>query len=155
MKDRIKINSSWTTYENKIPDTTQEGLESELTYSDLNQSISLLSHFAKSRTDTEGSNLRRPDLSYGFNYIRKIANSKFGIINFNLNYKYIGDHLDWTGSKNELVKSVDLMNMSINKDWLGYNFAFNISNLLNERYEKPATYSQNGRQVTFGFKKLY
>jgi len=155
MKDRIKVNSSWTAYENKIPDTTQEGLESELTYSDLKQNISLLSHFAKSRTDTEGSNLRRPDLSYGFNYIRKIANSKFGIINFNLNYKYIGDHLDWTGSKNELVKSVDLMNMSINKDWLGYNFAFNISNLLNERYEKPATYSQNGRQVTFGFKKLY
>ena len=31
MKDRIKINSSWSGYENKILDTTQEGLESEIT----------------------------------------------------------------------------------------------------------------------------
>jgi len=155
MKDRIKINSSWTTYENKIPDTTQEGLESELTYSDLNQSISLLSHFAKSRTDSGGPNSRRPDLSYGADYVRKITNSKLGTFNFNLNYRYIGDHLDWTGSKNEFVKSLDLMNMSINKDWLGYNFSLNISNLLNERYEKPATYSQDGRQLRLGFKKLY
>ena len=155
MKDRIKVNSSWTSYENKIPDTTQEGLESELRYSDLKQSISLLSHFAKSRTDSGGPNSRRPDLSYGIDYIKKITDSKLGTFNFNLNYRYIGNHLDWTGSKNEFVKSVDLMNMSINKDWLDYNFSFNISNLLNERYEKPATYSQNGRQLTLGFKKLY
>ena len=47
------------------------------------------------------------------------------------------------------------MNMSINKDWIGYNFSLNISNLLNERYEKPATYSQDGRQLRLGFKKLY
>ena len=32
MKDRIKINSSWSAYENKMPDTTQEGLESEITF---------------------------------------------------------------------------------------------------------------------------
>jgi len=155
MKDRIKVNSSWTAYENKIPDTTQEGLESELTYIDPKHTISLLSHFAKSRTDTGGPNSRRPDLSYGADYIRKITNSKLGTFNFNLNYRYIDEHLDWTGSKNEFVKSVDLMNMSINKNWFGYNFSFNISNLLNERYEKPATYSQNGRQFRFGFKKLY
>ena len=30
MKDRIKINSSWNAYENKVPDTTQEGLENEI-----------------------------------------------------------------------------------------------------------------------------
>ena len=32
MKDRIKIKSDWSAYENKIPDTTQEGLESEITF---------------------------------------------------------------------------------------------------------------------------
>jgi len=155
MKDRIKVNSSWTAYENKIRDTTQEGLESELIYSDLNQSISLLSHFAKNRTDTGGPNSRRPDLSYGANYSRKVVIPDFGAFNFNLNYRHLGDHLDWTGSKNEFVKSVNLMNTSINKDWFGYNFSINISNLLNERYEKPATYSQDGRQFILGLRKLY
>ena len=47
------------------------------------------------------------------------------------------------------------MNTSINKDWFGYNFSINISNLLNERYEKPATYSQDGRQFILGLRKLY
>ena len=27
--------------------------------------------------------------------------------------------------------------------------------MINEKYEKPATYTQNGRQFRFGFKKLY
>jgi hypothetical protein len=30
MTDRIKIKSDWSGYENKIPDTTQEGIESEI-----------------------------------------------------------------------------------------------------------------------------
>ena len=31
MTDRIKIKSDWSGYENKIADTTQEGIESEFT----------------------------------------------------------------------------------------------------------------------------
>ena len=54
MKDRIKIKSDWSGYENKIPDTTQEGLENEIIFSGNNQSISVISHFAKSRTATGG-----------------------------------------------------------------------------------------------------
>ena len=61
MKDRIKINSSWNAYENKVPDTTQEGLENEFKWLGNNQSLSLVSHFAKSRTDSNGPNSRRPD----------------------------------------------------------------------------------------------
>ena len=45
MKDRIKINSSWDAYENKVLDTTQEGLENELSYNFLDQKISLMSNF--------------------------------------------------------------------------------------------------------------
>ena len=47
MKDRIKINSSWSAYENKVLDTTQEGLENELSYNISDQKISLLSNFSK------------------------------------------------------------------------------------------------------------
>jgi len=30
-----------------------------------------------------------------------------------------------------------------------------LTNLLNERYEKPATYSQDGRQLRIGLRKAY
>ena len=41
MKDRIKIKSSWSAYENKVPDTNQEGIESEIKFFRKNQSLLL------------------------------------------------------------------------------------------------------------------
>ena len=156
MKDRIKIKSDWSGYENKVPDTTQEGVESEINlFLQNDQKVKIMSHFAKSRTDTGGPNSRRPDLSYGIDYEKKIGTKKYGPINLNLNYRYIGDHLDWTGSKNEFVKSVELIDLLLRKKSSGYVYSLSFTNLLNERYEKPATYSQNGRQIRFGFKKFY
>ncbi len=155
MKDRIKIKSDWSAYENKEPDTTQEGLESEIKFFGNNQSISLISHFAKSRTDSGGPNSRRPDLSYGIDYSTKFSLPSYGSFNLDLSHRYIGDHIDWTGSKNEFVKSVDLVDMSIRKNWFGNIISLNFTNLLNERYEKPATYSQDGRMVNFGFRRAY
>ena len=156
MTDRIKIKSDWSGYENKVPDTTQEGIESEITLLLVeDQKLSINSHFAKSRTDTGGPNSRRPDLSYGIDYIKKINFKSYGPINLNLNYRYIGDHIDWTGSKNSFVKSVDLVDLSINKQILGNTYSLSLTNLLNERYEKPATYSQDGRQFRIGFSRLY
>ena len=155
MKDRIKINSSWNAYENKLTDTTQEGLESELAFVADNQQISLISHFAKSRTDTNGPNSRRPDLSYGIDYSRNFYSPKYGPFDLNISHRYIGDHIDWTGSSNEFVKSVDIVDMSIRKKWYGNIISIDFTNLLNERYEKPATYSQDGRMLRFGFKRAY
>ncbi len=155
MKDRIKIKSDWSGYENKIPDTTQEGLESEITFLGNDQNLSILSHFAKSRTDTGGPNSRRPDLSYGIDYYKKLKLTNYGTFDLNLSHRYIGDHIDWTGSKNEFVKSVDLVDLSIRKNWYGNTISLNFTNLLNERYEKPGTYSQDGRALSFGLRKTY
>ena len=155
MKDRIKINSSWDAYENKIPDTTQEGVESEITWLGNNQSLSLISHFSKSRTDTNGPNPRRPDLSYGLDYSKKFDISLYGPFDLKFSHRYIGDHIDWTGSKNESVKSIDLVDLSIRKKINNNTISFNLTNLLNERYEKPATYSQDGRSISFGIRKTY
>ncbi len=155
MKDRIKIKSDWSAYENKIPDTTQEGLESEIIFLGNEQRVSIISHFAKSRTATGGPNSRRPDVSYGFEYLKKINLSEYGSFDINLNHRYIGEHIDWTGSQNAFVKSVDLVDMSIRKNWFGNIISLNFTNLLNERYEKPATYSQDGRQISLGFRRSY
>ncbi len=156
MTDRIKIKSDWSGYENKIPDTTQEGIESEINiFLDNDQKFSMMSHFAKSRTDTGGPNSRRPDLTYGIDYEKKLNTDKFGSLDLNLSYRYIGDHIDWTGSKNEFVKSVDLVDLIIKKKIFNNDLSLSITNLLNERYEKPATYSQDGRQFKIGYTRLY
>ena len=153
--DRIKIKSDWSAYENKIPKTTQEGLESVITFSGKNQNISIVSHFAKSRTASSGPNSRRPDVSYGVDYSKKFNLTDFGSFDLNLSHRFIGDHIDWTGSENAFVKSVDLVDMSIRKNWFGNIISLNFTNILNERYEKPATYSQDGRALSFGFIRSY
>ena len=45
--------------------------------------------------------------------------------------------------------------MSINKKFLSNIISFSITNLLEEEYEKPATYAQDGRQFRINFRKLY
>ena len=162
--DKISFNSTAyrTTISNRISgstnltgDTNQEGLESELSFSGNDQSLVIVSHFAKSRTVTKGPNSRRPDLSYGFDYNKIFNFTEYGDVKFNLSHRYIGDHIDWTGSKNEFVKSVDLVEMSIQKNLYENLFSINFTNLLNERYEKPATYSQDGRAANISWRKNY
>ncbi len=155
MKNRIKIKSDWSGYENKLPDTTQEGLESELIFLGKNQSLSIVSHFAKSRTAAGGPNSRRPDLSYGIDYFKKFNLPEFGPFDLNINHRFIGEHIDWTGSANTFVKSVDLVDMSVRKNFFNNTVSLNITNFLNERYEKPGTYSQDGRQLSFSFIRTY
>ena len=88
-------------------------------------------------------------------YSKKFNSSLYGPFDLNLSHRYIGDHIDWTGSKNEFVKSVDLIDMSISKSWYGNIISLNLTNLLNERYEKHGTYSQDGRMINFGFRRAY
>ena len=73
----------------------------------------------------------------------------------NLSYKHTGQFIDYDGSKNSRQKSTDLVDLSIKKSWFGNILSINVTNLLNERYEKPATYSQDGRQLKVGFSKTY
>ena len=69
--------------------------------------------------------------------------------------KYTGKYIDWDGSKNSRQKSTDIIDLSLTKNLFGNIFSLKLTNILNERYEKPATYSQEGRQIRFGFKSLF
>ena len=72
-----------------------------------------------------------------------------------MNYKHTGKFIDYDGSKNSRQKSTDLLDLSIKKNWLGNILSINLTNLLNERYEKPATYSQDGRQLRLSLRRNY
>jgi len=153
--DRIESNAAYSMHENELIDINQEGLESELLFSGKNQNIGLYTNFSKSRKANGQAQSRRPDLSYGANYSKEINSSIYGPFNLNLNYKHTGQYIDWDGSKNSRQKSTDLVDLSIKKNWFGNTLSINLTNLLNERYEKPATYSQDGRQLRIGLRKAY
>ena len=153
--DRIESNGAYTKHENYQTDLNQEGVESELFFKRKNEDISLFTNFSKSKKVNGNAQARRPDLSYGANYTKKFKSSVYGPFNLGLNYKYTGRFLDYDGSGNSMQKSTDLIDLSINKNWLGNIVSLNLTNLLNERYEKPATYSQDGRQLRIGFRKTY
>lgn len=153
--DRIETNSAYSKHENKKTDLNQEGLENELIFKDKDKSFSIFANFMKSRTASGGHQSRRPDLTYGSKFSKNFLLKNYGKFNLNLNYKFTDNYLDWDGSANTFQKSTNLLDLSITKNWLGNSISLNINNLLNERYEKPATYSQDGRQLRFSFTKSY
>ncbi len=153
--DQIETNSAYSKHENKLIDINQEGLENEISFNRKNESIAFYNLFSKSRKTNGQAQSRRPDLSYGLNYSKKNLNSPFGNINLNLNYKFTGKFIDWDGSANSKQKSTDIVDLSLTKNLFGNIFSLKLTNLLNERYEKPATYNQDGRQITFGIKSLF
>ena len=52
-------------------------------------------------------------------------------------------------------KVLIFVDLSLTKNFQGNTFFIKLTNLLDENYEKPATYSQEGRQIRFGFKSLF
>ncbi len=153
--DRIESNSSYTRHENELIDINQEGLENEISISKLNQKLVYFVNFSKSRKANGQAQSRRPDLSYGLNFYNNIDSKKYGPFDIILNYRHTGKYVDYDGSKNSKQKSTDLINLLIKKNLSGNTISLNLKNLLNERYEKPATYSQNGRSVNISWKKNF
>jgi len=152
--DRLESNASFTATENKTIDLDHEGLESELTYEGQNQKLSLFATFSKSKTEKGVSQQRRPDLNYGINLSKKFINTSIGPFNMNLNYKFTGKHLDYDGGT-AVAPETDIINVNFSKNIFGSLLNLSISNLLNEKYEKPLTYFKDGRQLRLGLKKLY
>ena len=72
----------------------------------------------------------------------------------NLNYKFTGKHFDNDGGSVE-TKSTDIVDINFSKNIFNSIWNLSISNLLNERYERPLTYSKDGRQFRVGFRKSY
>ena len=136
-------------------DINQEGLENSISFKSDNQMFSLFNNFSKSRKDTGQAQNRRPDLSYGANYFKKIRKSPIGEVIMNVNYKHTGKYTDWDGSKNSVQESVDLVDLSIKKKLSDNLISLNIKNLFNKNYEKPATYSQDKRKISINFQRSY
>ena len=153
--DQIEPNSAYSKHENQLIDINQEGVENEISFIKKNDIFSFYNMFSKSRKTNGQAQSRRPDLSFGFNYLKKNLPSPIGKLSINLNYRHTGKYVDWDGSKNSKQKTTDLLDLNITKNLIGNIISFKITNLFNERYEKPATYNQDGRQLRIGVKRNF
>lgn len=122
-------------------------MENELSITKLNEKIQIYSNFSKSRKDNGQVQARRPDIVYGINYLKQIKYSPIGNYNLNLSYKHTGKYDDYNGSINTKQKQTDIFDLSINKKLQNKILYIDLKNFTNERYEKPATYIQNGREI--------
>ena len=138
-------------------DLNQSGVETEFTFKSENQFLKFFGTSLSSKKNTGEDQVRRPDKTYGAKYMKKLKTNLLGPLQLNLNYQYYGKHWD-THSSNWstiLMDSTDIVNLSLAKKINNHNWSLNVTNLLDEVYQRPHGYMQEGRQINIGFKKTY
>ena len=157
IEDALLYDSSYkggSGYTNNKSDLKQDGIESNLVFKNNKQKLSFYNTISSSK-QTDGSHqLNRPDSTYGINYDLDVNDSILGSFTFLYNYKHYGKSFDYAPTVTK-VDSTDIMNLSILKN-IGFSVvSFNVSNLLDENYQRPYGYSQNGRLFNLRFRINY
>ena len=141
-------------YTNSQSDLNQDGIESNLTFKGEAQKFSIFNTIASSRKVDGTRQLNRPDSTYGISYSKKFINKLIGPFNLNYNYKHYGKSFDYKPGVTK-VDSTDIMNLSLSKETTIGLWSVNITNLLDEKYQRPEGYGQNGRLIRFKLDKLF
>ncbi len=152
IKDALLYDGSYkggSGYTNNKKDLKQDGIESNLIFSNKNQKLKIFNTISSSRQVNGNRQLNRPDSTYGINYDINIKNKIIGPISLNYNYKHYGKSFDYAPGVTK-VDSTDVMNLSISKKYNLGILSINISNLLDENYQRPYGYSQDGRIFKIG-----
>ena len=157
IEDALLYNSSFkggSGYTNNKSDLKQDGIESNIVFKNSNQKFSIFNTISSSKKIDGSHQLNRPDSTYGISYDINIPNSLIGPLSVNYNYKHYGKSFDFKPSITK-VDSTDIMNLSVSKDLNFGILRFRITNLLDEKYQRPEGYEQNGRLFRFDLKRYF
>ena len=157
IEDGLLYDSSYgggSGYTNNKSDLKQDGIESNISFKKENQNLSIYNTISSSKKIDGTRQLNRPDSTYGINYNLKIDNSYTGPIDLYYNYKHYGKSFDFAPTVKK-VDSTDIMNLSLAKDFGLGTLSLSLTNLTNEKYQRPYGYSQNGRLINFRYKLKY
>ena len=138
-------------------DLNQSGIETLLIIKNEKQELSFSGTSLSSKKTNGLDQVRRPEKTYGVRYNKNIDTTFFGPLKLNLKYQHYGKHWD-THALNYstiLMDSTDIMDLSLSKKINGQNWSLNISNILDEVYQRPHGYMQEGRQIRLGFTTSY
>lgn len=147
------IEYSGNTYVNGTGTTEQSGVELSFTNSSDTGSVRLFATSLSSEKSDGSAQLRRPETSMGANVMRKI-NEDVKVV---ANYKFTGEHFDIHNSNFTTIDMPEthLLDVGIKKNFKGYEMGLNVFNLLDQDYQKPHGFAQEGRHLGFTFKKKF
>lgn len=147
------IEYSNSTYMNASGTTNQSGIE--LSYSNVNdsQSTKFFATNLSSEKADGSAQLRRPEFSVGANFVKKLDQE----YRFIANYKFTGEHFDTHNSDYTTITMPEthLLDLGVRKNMGGYEIGLNIFNVLDQDYQKPHGFSQEGRHLGFTFRRTF
>ena len=157
ISDQIEYKSNKYVNNSDNLETKQKGINTNLNFQLKQTSIELSSSILSSKKNDGTYQLRRPKKTYGINIYRELENELIGNYNLNINYNYYGNHYDTHSSTFKTIKmdSTDLINIGVSKKKNKNTFKIKLTNLLNEKYQRPHGYSQDKRKIMFEFKTNY
>ena len=144
-----KNNFATTIFKNDIGTLNTDGIE--FSYKQKNSKF-FISHLNSKTNDSV--NLRRPNWALGMMHTKDLKNN----FSITTNYKYKGKHIDlhnvnWT--ERVTMPETHLLDVNLGYNYHGIEFGVSLLNLLDERYESPHGFNQEGRKLTMGFKKSF
>ncbi len=133
-------NYTTTVFQSDIGDLNTDGIE----FSYNKKNLKFFASHINSKTN-ETKNLRRPNFNLGFMHNYSFEND----YNLTTNYKYKGSHLDihntnWTTIS---MPEIHLLDLSVSKNFYGIDFGITMSNILDQAYESPHGFNQEGRAL--------
>ena len=140
---------------NETIDIKQKGLESTLTFQNINTKISLNSSLSKSTEGNGRPQLRRPEKQFGINYNTKLNWGYIGLFGLNFNYKHTGKVEDWVDSDRKKNDSTDIMDISLSKTLSGADWKLSVLNLTDKKYQRPHGYNQERRRFNLSVNIKY
>ena len=142
-----------STYKNTSNKVKQSGIELAYNLKDDVNTFTIFGNSLSSKKANGNAQLRRPELNLGLNYNRILTNG----FNFISKYKFKGEHFDVHNSNFSTISmpEIHLLDLGISKSFWGYEIGATINNFLDEDYESPHGFSQNGRKLNFIFKRKF
>ena len=147
------ITYSYPTYINGNGTLKQSGIELGYNYNDDVNSFYWHGSSLSSKKVDGNDQLRRPELSMGVNYNRQLDNN-YSLVT---NYNFIGEHFDIHNSNWSTITMPEthLLDVGITKNYYGLEFGVFVNNLLDEDYQAPHGFSQDGINFNFGLKSKF
>ena len=73
------------------------------------------------------------------------------------NYKFKAEHLDVHNSNYSTISMPDthLLDLTFSRSLYGIDLGFTVTNVLDEHYESPHGFSQDGRRISLGFNRSF
>lgn len=141
-------NFTTTFFQSDVGDLNSDGVE--LSYGVKGLRV-FASHLNSRTNDTV--NLRRPEWNLGLMHNMELDNDWA----LTTNYKFKGEHLDIHNSDWSTISmpEIHLLDLTVSKNWYGIDLGVTMTNLLDEQYESPHGFGQDGRRLQFGFRRSF